>query len=168
MPPLPEDSPFMSGFKKIFEAFTEAVKNYGDCDAAYEKIVRWDFKRLITLWVDIATPMRCGFQAMNHGDIWLNNMMFKSDEENNPLDVSMIDFQGPFWASPSSDILYFLISSVADDIKIAHFDDFIEFYHEQLTLALKKLKFDQHIPTLSELHIDLLDKGGFSNFISQN
>ena len=89
--------------------------------------------------------MRCRFQVMNHGDIWLNT--------------------GPFWASPSSDILYFLLSSVADDIKVKHFDDFIEFYHEQLTLALKALRYDQHIPTLSELHIDLLDKGGFGKIL---
>lgn len=98
---------------------------------------------------------------MNHGDLWLNNMMFKSDNENNSVAVRLIDFQVPFWGSPSADLLYFLFSSVADDIKTDHFDDFIEYYHEQLVLALKKLKFNQHIPTLPELHIDLLDKGGF-------
>jgi aminoglycoside phosphotransferase (APT) family kinase protein len=105
--------------------------------------------------------MRCGFQVLNHGDIWLNNMMFKSDEEGKPLDVSMIDFQGPFWGSPVNDILYFLISSVADDIKIHHFDDFVEFYHDQLCLALKSLKYAQNIPSLSELHVDILEKGSF-------
>lgn len=161
MPELPEDSPMTEGFKKMYEAFCDAIKNYGDCDEVYETLARWDFKKLLTLWVDIAEPMKCGFLAMNHGDIWLNNMLFKSDEENNPIDVSMIDFQGSFWASPSSDLLYFLVSSVSDEYKITHFDEFVEFYHEQLTLALKKVKFDQHIPTLTELQEDMLEKGGF-------
>lgn len=159
MPVFPEDSPFLLGFKKMLDAFTDSIKSYGDCDELATKIGKWDFKKLSGVWKDVAEPMRCGFQVMNHGDIWLNNMMFKSDEENNPLDVNMIDFQVAFWASPAPDILYFLVSSVADDIKVEHFDDFIEFYHEQLTSALKQLKFDQHIPTLPELHIDLLDKG---------
>lgn len=161
MPVFSEDSPFMQGFKKMHEAFAFSVKSYGDCDTLAAKIAKWDFKKLSSVWLDIAAPMRCGFRAMNHGDVWSNNIMFKSDKDNNPLDVKMIDFQVPFWASPAPDVLYFLISSVADDIKVEHFDEFIEFYHEQLTAALKQLKFDQHIPTLAELHVDLLDKGGY-------
>lgn len=161
MPVFPDDSPFVLGFKKMHDAFTYSIRNYGDCDAFAAKIAKWDFKKLSGVWVDAAEPMRCGFQVMNHGDIWSNNMMFKSDEENNPLDVKMIDFQVPFWASPAVDVLYFLVSSVADDIKVDHFDDFVEFYHDQLTSALKQLKFEEYIPTLSELHIDLLDKGAF-------
>lgn len=164
MPIFPDDSPFLVGFRKMLNIFIDAVRNYGDCDGIASKMDQWNFKKVTQSWLEVAEPMRCGFQVMNHGDIWLNNMMFKSDKENNPVDVSMIDFQVPFWASPAPDVLYFLISSVADDIKIDHFDDFIEFYHAQLTSALKELKFDQHIPTLSELHIDLLDKGAFGMF----
>lgn len=158
---IPEDSPFIAAFERMHNAFSDSINKYGDYDAAFRKIARWNLKKLATTWLDVAEPMRCGFQILNHGDIWLNNMMFKSDKENHPLDVSLIDFQVPFWGSPAADILYFLLTSVADNIKVVHFDDFIEFYHEQLTLALKSLHFDQHIPTLSEIHIDLLDKGGF-------
>lgn len=164
MPAFPDDSPFLVGFRKMYDAFLDAIKSYGDCDAEAAKIAQWNFKKLSYVWLDVAEPMKCGFQVMNHGDIWLNNMMFKTDTENNPLDVIMIDFQVPFWASPSIDILYFLISTVSDDLKIDRFDDLIEFYLEELTTALKKLKYDQHIPTLSELHIDLLDKGSFGMF----
>ena len=158
---MPEDSPFVAGFRNMYEGFCSAVEGYGDCDLYADKIRKWDFTKLLNQWIEVATPMRCGFQVMNHGDMWLNNMMFKSDDEGNPLDVSMIDYQGPFWASPANDILYFLISSVADDIKVEYFDEFIEHYHSQLTDALKQLKYDQHIPTLAELHIDFLDKGFF-------
>ncbi|XP_037030222.1 uncharacterized protein LOC119070043 [Bradysia coprophila] len=162
MPEFPEDSPFIQGFKRMHQGFADSVKNYGDCDEAAAKIASWDFKKLHNVWVDAAVPMGCGFQVMNHGDIWLNNMMFRSDEDGNSVDVKLIDFQIAFWASPVLDLLYFLVSSVADDIKIDHFDDLIEFYHEQLTSALKRVKFDQHIPTLSEINVDLLEKGGFA------
>lgn len=149
----------------MFNAFSAAVKNFGDCEVYADKIVRWDTKRLMTILFDEAKPMSCGFQVLNHGDIWINNMMFKSDQEGNLLDVSMIDFQGLFWASPVHDVLYFLISSVADDIKVEYFDDFIEFYHIQLTAALKKLKFDQYIPSLHDLHVDLLEKSSLCEFL---
>lgn len=161
MPEFPEDSPFMQGFKRMLQAFADSINNYGDCDEAAAKVARWNFKKSSTVWLDVAVPMRCGFQVMNHGDIWLNNMMFRSDEAGNTVDVKLIDFQIAFWASPAADLLYFLLSSVADDIKIDHFDELIEFYHEHLTSALKQVTFDQHIPTLSELNEDLLEKGGF-------
>lgn len=160
------DSPFVAGFMRIIDGFMNAVKNYGDCNVYADKIAKWSKEKLMTQWIDVAEPMRCGFTVMNHGDIWLNNMMFKFDDANNPIDVSMIDYQTPFWASPANDILYFLISSVADDIKVDQFDEFIEFYHEQLATSLKRLNYDQHIPTLAELHIDLLDKGAFGELLS--
>lgn len=161
MPPMPEDSPFVAGFAKMFNAFKMSIRSYGGCDEYADKIEKWDTKNLMTMFIDIAVPMDNGFHVLNHGDLWINNMMFKSDDDGTPLDVSMIDFQGPFWGTPTVDLMYFIISSVADDIKIKHFDDLIAHYHEQLTVALKKLNYDQQIPTLSELHIDMRDKGGF-------
>ena len=86
--------------------------------------------------------------------------MFKSDENGVAEDVQFIDYQMSFWGSPANDILYFFVSSVADDIKTEHFDDLIEIYHQELAKSLKALNYDQHIPTLSEMHIDLLEKGG--------
>lgn len=165
MPEFPEDSPFIQGFQRMHEVFADSVKNYGGCDEEAAKIASWDFTKLKNVWVDVAVPMNCGFQVMNHGDIWLNNMMFKSDESGNAVYVKLIDFQIAFWASPAADLLYFLLSSVADDIKIDEFDNLVEFYHGHLTSALKQVKFDQHIPTLAELNVDMLEKGGFGNTI---
>jgi thiamine kinase-like enzyme len=163
-PPIDESSPFAAGFLRIIEGFIKAVDNYGDCDNYAAKIKSWNKQKLMSQYIDVSDPMRCDFVVMNHGDLWLNNMMFKF-ENGKPLEVSMIDYQAPFWGSPANDILYFLLTSVQDDIKVEHFDEFIEFYHEQLSTSLKKLNYDRHIPTLAELHIDLLDKGGFGEFV---
>lgn len=156
---MADESPFKAGFIKMFEAFQSSVASDDESGEIADKIARWNRNKIVTQFVDVGTPMLTGFQVLNHGDLWVNNMMFKSDEDENPLDVSLIDFQGPFWGTPVIDLMYFIISSAADDIKIEHFDSFIAFYHEELTAALKKLNFNQPIPTLSELHIDMLDKG---------
>ena len=162
-----EDHPFYDSMMQMLQGFIDAVKNYGDCDVFAEKIAKWDKTKLMTQFMDVAEPMRCGFQILNHGDPWLNNIMFKSDADKKSIDVKLIDFQMSFWASPAADLLYFLITSVADDVKVEHFDNFIEFYHSELSSGLKKLEYKEHIPTLAELHIDLLDKGFFGEFVVQ-
>lgn len=169
MPPSanPADNPFFGAFMRMSEGFATAVKSYGDCDVYADKIARWDKVKILTQYIEVGEPMRCGFQVLNHGDTWLNNMMFKSDGENIPIDASLIDFQLSYWASPAADLLMFILTSVADDIKVDHFDDFIDLYHGELVSSLNKLNYAQHIPTLAELNSDLLEKGSFSklNFI---
>lgn len=82
------------------------------------------------------------------------------------LDVSFIDFQAPFWSSPSSDLLYFLVTSIADEIRVEKFDELIAFYHSELVSSLTTLKFDKYVPTLDELNDDINAKGPFDKFIS--
>lgn len=161
MPPLSDDNPMVNGVLRLFKAFCSAISGYEGCESYADKISRWDFGRLMTQWTDVAEPMQCGFQVLNHGDLWSNNIMFKLDDNNNPTDVSLIDHQGSFWGSPSSDLLYFLLTSVADEIKVDEFDNFIAFYHEELLTSLKALKFNQVVPNLADLHIDLVSIGGF-------
>jgi hypothetical protein len=162
MPPMEiENNPFAAGFLRIYDEFVKALRGYGDCDIYADKIGKWCRQKLMTSFIDVAEPMRCEFQVLNHGDIWLNNMMFRSNEKSDPLDVIMFDYQASFWASPATDVLYFLISSVSDEIKTEHFDDFIEHYHRELSDALKRVGYDKHIPTLPELFIDFMEKGYF-------
>lgn len=110
--------------------------------------------------------MKCGFRVLNHGDDWLNNMMFKIDSENKTTAVKLLDYQIAFWGSPIGDLFYFLMSSVKDEHKADSFDELVEFYHTELVESLQKLGFDGHIPTLSELHIDLLEKRQYGNLIN--
>lgn len=161
MPVLVEDDPIASGFLKLYKGFANVVASYGDCDIYAAKILKWSRKKILSSLFDAAEPMRNGFCVLCHGDLWLNNLMFKSDGENNPIDVSIIDFQVCFWGSPACDLFCFLLSSVADCVKIEHFDDLIEFYHEALTSSMKKLSYEMNVPTLVELHTDLLDKGNY-------
>lgn len=145
-------------FGRMFNLFNKAVQKCGIPEIA-EKIARWDFIKLMTSFMAVAEPMNCQFTILNHGDTWLNNMLFKSDENENTIDMKFIDYQLCFWGSPSFDLSYFFLSSIKDDTKIEHFDDFIVHYHNELTAALKVLNYEKHGPTLSELHIDLIEKG---------
>lgn len=168
MPPFPKDSPLAVNFEKLHRGFAARVRKYGGCELYADKIDRWDSHMLLNQWTEIAAPMKSGFQVLNHGDMWLNNMMFRLDDEGNPLEVSLIDYQIPYWGSPTGDLFYFLLSSVADNIKVDHFDEFVKFYHSELVDDLRRLNYDQQVPTLTELYDDMQEKGGFGLFLLSN
>jgi thiamine kinase-like enzyme len=147
-------------FLMMFTKMLEAIQSTAGLEKIAEKISQWDPMKLMTIFMAIAEPMQGGLKVLNHGDDWINNMMFKYGDDGQVLDIKFIDFQMSFWGSPANDLIYFFVSSVADDVKVAYFDDLIQFYYNELVDSLKKLHYDQQIPTLYELHLDLLQKGG--------
>ena len=146
----------------MHKSFLEAIRSFGSYDEYAEKIARWDCNKLWSCFVRISEPMKSGFKVLNHADMWMNNFMFKTDAEGKPIDAILIDFQGCYWGSPSGDLIYFLITSINDELKINNFDKLVDFYHKMLVIALKKLNFDEPIPTLTELHADIQEMGFFS------
>lgn len=106
-----------------------------------------------------------GFNVLCHGDLWTNNFMYTHDEENNIEEVLMVDYQTCFWSSPAVDLLYFIIGSPKIEIKVNEFDTLVHHYYTVLVQMLKKLKYQKKIPTLIDLHVDILKRGifGFMN-----
>lgn len=78
---------------------------------------------------------------------------------------SQIDFQISHWGSPVSDLLYFYVSSTNNDIRGTKFDEVIEVYHNSLVETLTMLNYPKNIPTLEELHEDILEKSLFGEYI---
>ncbi|XP_070495481.1 uncharacterized protein [Chironomus tepperi] len=143
---------------QLYQALIDYLRKYGDCDEYADKILCWNKDKILHNWIRVVEPMKCGMVVLTHGDYWLNNLMFKSNDSNEPEDVQMLDFQSSYWGTPSLDLHYFLISSVHDDIKVEYYDEFIEHYHDEFEGSLMKLGYDQYIPTLDDLYEDLLDK----------
>ncbi|CAB0037155.1 unnamed protein product [Trichogramma brassicae] len=80
--------------------------------------------------------------TITHGDVWGNNMMFKDDEDKNPIDIKFVDFQIAYACSPMKDIPYFLCTSLRIDTFVDHFDDLLDVYHNQLIDSLSRLQCD--------------------------
>lgn len=99
------------------------------------------------------------FNTIIHGDCWLNNLLFKFNNQGEFEDMRFIDFQLTRFGNPSADLLNFLITSVNIEHKLKHFDYFIYYYHAQLVEHLKILDYKASMPTLKELQISLLKNG---------
>ncbi|XP_075145779.1 uncharacterized protein LOC142220487 isoform X2 [Haematobia irritans] len=95
------------------------------------------------------------FNVLNHGDLWVNNIMFQYHEDGSLKETYFIDFQMGRYGSPAQDLLYFLISSTNLDIKIQQFDNFIAYYHRELIDHLQLLKYQGQLPKLKDLHMAL-------------
>lgn len=161
---MKQSDPLVAGIVTMLKTFGEALVGYGDCWQYLAKIAKWDITKFVTAFVDVAEPMRSGFQVLNHGDLWMNNIMFNQDE----TDIMLIDFQLSYLGSPAGDLLYFLISSVNDGCVVEKFDELVEFYHQELLRSLEVLGYSGDVPTLEEIHADLLEKGPFGEMNNLN
>lgn len=106
------------------------------------------------------------FQVLCHGDPWLNNCLFSYNENRKPTDIIFIDYQICLWLSPFYDLLYFFVTSTNHNLKENAFDSLIFCYHEELVKNLKRLKYTKRIPTLRDLHIDLMKNGFFATVLA--
>lgn len=97
------------------------------------------------------------FNVLNHGDLWLNNIMFRSDEGGLITTTKFVDFQMGVFASPAIDLLYFIMLSIESNIIVTKFDHIIDYYHQHLSQSLKTLGHSE-IPSLKQLQIDILKK----------
>ncbi|CAG7838463.1 unnamed protein product [Allacma fusca] len=68
--------------------------------------------------------------TITHGDSWLNNMMFRYDEETGkPLEVLFIDLQLTREADPFVDLAYALYTSTNAELRQQHLEELLKLYN---------------------------------------
>ncbi|KAJ8879477.1 hypothetical protein PR048_020085 [Dryococelus australis] len=70
-------------------------------------------------------PKNTKMVVLNHGDFWLNNILFKYSESGEIEDVK---FQLTYFASPAVDLHYFLTASPCSDVRDEGTDMLIKQY----------------------------------------
>lgn len=76
--------------------------------------------------------------VMCHGDLWINNVMFRYDERGSVNGVKLIDLQTIRYTSPVIDILHFLYSSTEEDLRRNHLDKLLSIYVTSVVNESKK------------------------------
>lgn len=103
--------------------------------------------------------------VLNHGDLHFKNMMFKI-EDGITKDILLLDYQISCWGSPAIDIIYSLYNTCSIETRDNHRDELIKFYHDEFTAALNKFGYLRKIPTLIDLHVEVLKCGHLETFLS--
>lgn len=99
------------------------------------------------------------FLSLCHGDLWSNNIMFASDQNGQSVDAIFVDYQVSFVGPVVVDLANTLYSSSNKDMRADDWDALVQYYHGELLEMLRKLKYTRTLPTLTDIQVQLLQKG---------
>lgn len=82
------------------------------------------------------------FATMVHSDYWTSNTMLLRDENGRALKNKMVDLQLMTYSSAVRDLIFFLFTSVINDVLDEHIDEFIKLYHDSFVNVLNCFNLD--------------------------
>ncbi|XP_058118338.1 uncharacterized protein LOC131284803 [Anopheles ziemanni] len=149
--------------KELFQPMLDNLIGYmaeWDWAAEYHADLQALAKDVFSVLVKIISPREGRFCVLNHGDLWVNNMLFSygtGSNANRATGVTLVDFQMCCWASPVIDLHSFLFTSVCPELRLAKLNYFVRYYQEKLVDNLLLLGYRRPLPTLQQLHVDFND-----------
>ncbi|XP_018797685.1 PREDICTED: uncharacterized protein LOC108974370 [Bactrocera latifrons] len=125
-------------------------------------------KRLAPHYMEIGkrcfTPTPGHVNVLAHGDVWINNVMFKYDPKTGePVDVRIIDFQYSFWGSPALDLHHLFNTSLQEPLRLYKQDILFQYYHGIFSDVLKRLGYSSlPVPSLNHFRQQVEQKRFFA------
>lgn len=117
----------------------------GDLDAAIRHVERLDGGRMYELMSSaVHQDPADDWSVMCHGDLWVNNLMFRYDEQQRRpaqevVDVKLIDLQTTRCASLAIDILHFIYTSTERAMRVDEtLDALLRHYAEALMAEVRR------------------------------
>lgn len=127
-------------------------------------------KRLAPYYMEIGKhcfmPTPGQVNVLAHGDVWINNVMFKYDPKTGePVDVRIIDFQYSFRGSPTLDLHHLFNTSLQEPLRLYKQDILFQYYHDIFSDMLYRLNYSSlPVPSLNHFHQQVEQKRFFGNF----
>ncbi|KAL7728368.1 hypothetical protein ACLKA6_007460 [Drosophila palustris] len=152
----PDRRDFLSFFPVNIRCVAEEIAHWKGFEEITEKMFKLA-ENVLQSAISMYDEQQSGFKVFNMADIWINNLMFHiNNETKEPDNVVALDFQLAYVGSPAVDLNYFLFGSFNENVRKVHYKYVIYTYHKVLQQTLEKLNYQGHIPTLKEIHIDLI------------
>ncbi|XP_063979212.1 uncharacterized protein LOC135163581 [Diachasmimorpha longicaudata] len=134
----------MKGLAKAVEDWPKLGKKYADkinkiADVANDRAS------------DCRLPNESDFNVINHGDFWVNNMLFAYDTNGKVMKHIFVDFQLCVYGSPAIDLNYFLNTSPSEKVLVNHQDDLIDEYYKVLTATMRRIGCKVEPPSMNHL-----------------
>ncbi|ALC38387.1 CG9497, partial [Drosophila busckii] len=111
-------------------------------------------------------PLDNEIKVLNHGDLWVNNILFKYNAAQQLQDAIFIDFQLSVWGSPGIDLNYFFYTSLSLDVLKHKRPALLKTYHNRLTETLFNLDMGVAVPTYEQVLKDVQRRESYGFFAS--
>lgn len=97
--------------------------------------------------------------VINHGDLYIANMMFKFDNDGTIKDGILVDFQLFRYIPPCYELLFFIYISSTKETRTKHYKELLDYYYESFSASLKMFDLDiEQIITRKEFDEELEEK----------
>lgn len=139
-------------YQLSFEELIQSIETKWDKEwVVYAKALRKVSETVVRDIVKNFTIENDKFNVLNHGDCWVNNVLFKYDFENNPVSLRFIDFQMSYYNSPGYDLEYFLNTSPSADVRLRN-NELLQIYYDSLISSLRCFEYEGELPTMEDIH----------------
>ncbi|GLH00633.1 Putative ecdysteroid kinase [Gryllus bimaculatus] len=110
---------------------------------------------LVDKLIELRNPVKPERNVLIHGDCWINNILFKYSESNQPIEVRFVDFQMTHASSPAIDLNFFLFSSPRKEVREKRFEDLLHIYCHEFKQWTSKLDYKGTPFTLEEIREEI-------------
>ncbi|XP_020283258.1 uncharacterized protein LOC109854513 [Pseudomyrmex gracilis] len=117
--------------------------------------------RIYQIGIDMCKVSEDEFNVITHGDFWVNNMLFKYNNEGKPIEHIMVDFQICKYSTPAIDLHYFFNTSPAPVVYENHKSVLLNEYCNTLASTMKQLNCKTRPPTMEELKTSLKRRAAY-------
>lgn len=123
---------------EMLDRFTASLKREHRFDLVdrFNKFIGSDY--LATVRKVISDESAEPYAVICHGDLTTYNSMFRKDKHGKPVDIQLIDWQFPRYASPVTDLVLYLFCSTSKALRDKHYDEFLKIYHNSLSDLLTR------------------------------
>nr|CAD7455077.1 unnamed protein product [Timema tahoe] len=147
-------------------AIANKVESWPDCGPRYAEKLRKCLLNFRQRLLGVMKPKNNPFNVLIHGDLWLNNMMFKYDDVSGTVeDVMFVDYQLCCFTSFALDLQYFIHTSPMDVVRKENTEELLKTYYDELCDTLVCLGSGHKRITFQELQ-DEYERKAFYGFFS--
>lgn len=136
-------------FEQLKQNALGALRPLEDADALQRLQAYFARGSYFDLLLELLNGDNCEpYAVVCHGDSWNNNLLYRHTEQQaeqeteleseQPQEVCLIDWQLMRYASPVTDLAYFLFSCTTQQFRGQHYTAMLKLYHEELRAQLTR------------------------------
>ncbi|KAK7866697.1 hypothetical protein R5R35_003238 [Gryllus longicercus] len=121
----------------MFGACEQRIIDACDSESVRNRLRELATREPFDVFTELVQPQE-PLAVLCHGDFLRNNVLFRY-ENGEPVEMKFIDFQTIRYASPTIDISLLLCMNTTHELRVAHWDELLQVYHNSLTNTLSSL-----------------------------